>query len=479
MAQVLSRAGINLVNLGNNHVADYLSPGIVTTLQRIENAGMISIGAGTDFESAWAGHRAFLKGNPVALISCNISYLDSEENQTDATESSAGVAACTVDDLRTAIISARQETDFIVVQIHGGVGYTEGPSYSMEQMVLTAGEAGAAVVIGHGPHVVQGFDETEGAFVAWSLGNLLFDQNLWATLSSGVLQLDIEAESGLVRRATFEPLLIQDYSPVGIRGRIQDNIAREIAARSGIPAVVDDGALEIDLQNLSILTQSQERFEHQGGWSAPLDLEGDWINSPVVGGRARVGRDLLLGSGDFEDIEAISRCGSTPLWSVEDPRSEVHSEAADQGDFGIRSEVSRYSVEDATSRSQHRIPIDRERSVTLSGRIRGTGEGVAEIRFYSDTSSAAIATHRVELETGEEWTDFQIDTFVPEDAAYLLPFVGAAANGQRGTVDIDRLKLIAWSPDLSTQLRRYDHIQVEGSLSYIRNRRIWPGSQGL
>jgi hypothetical protein len=61
----------------------------------------------------------------------------------------------------------------------------------------------------------------------------------------------------------------------------------------------------------------------------------------------------------------------------------------------------------------------------------------------------------------------------------MLPFVGAEATGSRGQVDIDELKLIAWSPDLSTQLRRYDHLQVEGSLSYVRNRRIWPGSKGL
>ena len=174
-----------------------------------------------------------------------------------------------------------------------------------------------------------------------------------------------------------------------------------------------------------------------------------------------------------------STCASTPLWNLDDPRSEAHSEAANQGLFGIRSEVSRYSVEDATSRSQHRIPIDRERSITLSGKIRGSGSGVAEIRFYSDTSSPEIATHRVVIDTPEDWNSFQIDTFVPADANYLLPFIGAEANGEKGTVDVDELKLIAWSPDLNTQLRRYDHIQVEGSLSYIRNRRILPGSQGL
>ncbi|MEC7242732.1 MAG: CapA family protein [Myxococcota bacterium] len=479
LAQVLSRTGINLINLGNNHIADYLGPGIVSTLQRANNAGLIAIGAGANFSAAWAGHRDFLEGNPVAFIACNISYLESEQNQTDATDTNPGVASCTVDDLRTAIISARQETDFIVVQIHGGVGYTEEPSYSMEQMALTAGEAGAAVVIGHGPHVLQGFEQTEGAFVSWSLGNLLFDQNLWSTLSSGVLQLDVEAETGSIHRATFEPLLIQNYSPVGIRGPVQDNIARELAARSGFPSVVDDGSLEIDLRGTSILSQSQERFEHQGGWSEPLDLEGDWINSPEVGGRARVGRDLLLGAGAFEDVEATSGCASTPLWNLDDPRSEAHSDAANQGSFGIRSEVSRYSVEDATSRPQHRIPIDRERSITLSGWIRGTGPGVAEIRFYSDTSSSSIATHRVSIETQEDWSRFQIDTFVPEEANYMLPFVGAEATGSRGQVDIDELKLIAWSPDLSTQLRRYDHLQVEGSLSYVRNRRIWPGSKGL
>ena len=479
LAQALSRAGINVVNLGNNHISDFLAPGISETLQRVENAELIALGAGMDFNEAWAGHRDFVSGNPVAMISCNISYLEVEENQTDASPSNAGVAACTVDDLRTAIIAARQETDFIVVQIHGGVGYSEEPSYSMEQMVLTAGEAGAAVVVGHGPHVLQGIGEEEGAFVAWSLGNLLFDQNLWATLSSGVLQLDIDGETGTVHRATFEPLLIQNYSPIGIRGEIQNNIARELSARSDVNAVIDDGAVELDLQGVSLLTQELQRYEHQGGWSPPLDLEGDWISAPEVGGRARVGRDLLLGAGDFEAIDLAETCGSAPLWNTEDPRVELHSDASKNASFGIRNEVSRYSVEDATSRPQHRIPIARERSITLSGKIRGEGEGVAEIRFYTDPSSEAISTHRVTLEAGEEWADFQIDTFVPEEALYLLPFVGALATGSRGAVDIDGMKLIAWNPDLTTDMRRYDHVQVEGSVLFQRNRRSWPGAESL
>jgi hypothetical protein len=102
-----------------------------------------------------------------------------------------------------------------------------------------------------------------------------------------------------------------------------------------------------------------------------------------------------------------------------------------------------------------------------------------EIRFYPDTSSEAIATHTVSVESSEEWTQFKIDTFIPTSATHMLPYVGAAAEGKRSTVDVDGLRLIAWSPDLETQLERFDMLQVDGTIDYQLSRRLWPGMAEL
>jgi poly-gamma-glutamate capsule biosynthesis protein CapA/YwtB (metallophosphatase superfamily) len=480
LGQALAQTGINVVNLANNHSNDFLQSGIQSTLQRLNNADLIHLGAGTQHTEAWAGYQGFVQGAPIRMISCALLYEPDTGPSDAATDTQAGVAECTVDDLRSAIINARQETDFIVVQIHGGVGYTDSPSYSMRQMVLAAGEAGAAIVIGHGPHVLQGVNRTEGAFVAWSMGNLMADQDLWATLPTGLLRLTVNSESGQVQRAIFEPLVLKNYTPIGIRGALQDQIAREYSARSGIPAVIDDGAVEFDLSGVSWLNQSPASLESNKGWSLPEHLQGAFVADPEVSGRARVGRDLLLGLGDFEEADLDGTCGQALLWTPSDTRTELHADAAQSGQFGMRSKLTRYSTDPARSRPQHRIALGQEVAMSLTGWIRskdnpGNNAGHVELRFYQDTSAPAFTTHSIQLNTESEWTQFNMDTFIPASATHVLPFVGGAAQGENRTVDVDRLALIAWSADLTTQMPRYDYLQVDGRIDYQKSRRLWPG----
>ena len=484
LSQALAQVGINVVNLANNHSNDFLEQGIQSTLQRLNNAELIHLGAGLNQTEAWAGHQTLVDGSPLKMISCALLYED-EFGPTDAaTDVQAGVAECTIDDLRSAIIAARQETDLIVVQIHGGVGYTDNPSYSMRQMVLAAGEAGAAIVIGHGPHVLQGVNHTEGAFVAWSMGNLMYDQDLWATLPTGLLRLVVDNESGRVDRATFEPLVIQDYAPIGIRGAVQNNIAREFVARSGLPAVVDDGAVEFDLSGVSWISETPASYEKANGWSLPKNLRGAFVGAPTVKGRARVGRDLLLGLGGFEEVDLSGTCGQPLFWKATDNRSVLHADAAQSGEFGMRSKVTRYSTDPARSRPQHRIALGAEVAISLTGWIRGDGDpaedaGHVELRFYTDTSSPAFSTHSIQLDTRSEWKEFSMDTFIPKTATHVLPFVGGNAQGRNQTVDVDGLALIAWSPDLTTQMNRYDYLQVDGRIDYQKSRRLWPGMSAI
>jgi len=475
LGQALAQSGVDIINLANNHTNDLLEGGISATIGRIENADIVSLGAGLNFDDAWNPYNALINGWPVTMISCSLLY-EAENTPSDAAApDKAGVAGCTIDDLRAAIIEARYESEFIIVQIHGGVGYTDSPSYSMRQMVLTAGEAGAHLIIGHGPHVLQGVNETEGAFVAWSLGNLLFDQNLWATLPTGLINIVADVETGTIRRAVFEPLVIQNYVPTPIRGKLQENIAREFAGRSGLPAVIDDGAVEFDLSGISSVTSTFVERSHTGGWSTPEDLNGAYVDQATIEGRARIGRDLLLGIGDFEDIDTDSSCGEPLLWNTEDPRVEMHGEAVETGIFGIRHKVTRYSTDPARSRPQHRIPVGSETALTLTGSIRGDGPGEIELRYYSDTSSEALGSENVTIESSEAWSVFQIDTSIPDGTTHILPFIGAKADGKRATVDYDNFRMIAWTADLETQPTRYDQLQVDGRIQFALSQRIFPG----
>ena len=68
---------------------------------------------------------------------------------------------------------------------------------------------------------------------------------------------------------------------------------------------------------------------------------------------------------------------------------------------------------------------------------------------------------------------------MPDEAVFVLPFVGASAEGVSATVDVDNISLVAWSNDLETPSKRHDVVQVNGTIQAQRNRSTWPGLSGL
>ena len=70
-----------------------------------------------------------------------------------------------------------EEVDYLIVSIHWGYEYKHIPSDEIQvKLGHTFIDAGADFIIGHHPHVVQSFEEYNGKFIFYSLGNFVFDQ---------------------------------------------------------------------------------------------------------------------------------------------------------------------------------------------------------------------------------------------------------------------------------------------------------------
>jgi poly-gamma-glutamate capsule biosynthesis protein CapA/YwtB (metallophosphatase superfamily) len=74
-----------------------------------------------------------------------------------------------------AITQARSETNVVIVLPHWGREHASGPSAEQRKLAASWIQAGAQLVVGTGPHVVQPMEHVLGGSVAWSLGNLVFD----------------------------------------------------------------------------------------------------------------------------------------------------------------------------------------------------------------------------------------------------------------------------------------------------------------
>jgi len=94
------------------------------------------------------------------------------------------------------IAKARQVSDAVIVNVHFGTEYEQMPNDAQRRFVQAAADAGAAVIIGHHPHVLQPAEWIQTpsggrTFVIYSLGNFLAGQEGTEERTGGILQLDL------------------------------------------------------------------------------------------------------------------------------------------------------------------------------------------------------------------------------------------------------------------------------------------------
>ena len=161
--QVLQKGGIDLVNLANNHTIDYGESGYRSTM------------------SALAGHIPFSgNGNNLVLElrGCLFGFGGCRETTYKA---DPGIIERDISELR------KIGAEFIIYQCHWGTEYEENHNSLQEAMARNCYRAGADLVIGHHPHVVQGIDWIEDMPVIYSLGNLMFGGTIQLSTFDGFL----------------------------------------------------------------------------------------------------------------------------------------------------------------------------------------------------------------------------------------------------------------------------------------------------
>ena len=174
LVSVYQDMGVDLAVLANNHVFDYGEVGLQDTLDTFRSAGLPYVGAGENIDEASAIFYAELEGCTVAYIAgCRVEWAAETRG---ATESQSGVfrTAESNELICQRIAEAREKADFVVVYEHWGI---EGDTVLEEYQTESGKEfidAGADVVVGDHPHVVQGIEWYNGKPIFYSMGNYWF-----------------------------------------------------------------------------------------------------------------------------------------------------------------------------------------------------------------------------------------------------------------------------------------------------------------
>jgi len=166
----LALAGIDVVSLANNHALDFGPEGLRDTIAALDAAGIAHSGAGENDMAARRPAILAVGGLRVAFLS----YAATADASAAAADTD-GVAWGTVDTISEDVKRARGQADVVVVSLHAGNEYADEPSDTQRLLAQAAIEAGATLVLGHHPHVLQRWESRGPSFVAYSLGNFVFD----------------------------------------------------------------------------------------------------------------------------------------------------------------------------------------------------------------------------------------------------------------------------------------------------------------
>ncbi len=200
-ANVLAEAGFDMLSLANNHRLDCGTEGLMDTQSTLEDSGLGFIGPDPQPVDR------LIQGLPLAFLAFDATDDFQEETAVQA------------------IRSARATGATVIVSIHWGAEYQTGISRTQEQIAQDLAVAGAALIWGHHPHVLQParWINDHQTLVLYSLGNALFDQYGLANTRQSALVL-----------VRLNSVGVQDFQVI---------------------------PFSIDVQNSRILEASQEEFQ--------------------------------------------------------------------------------------------------------------------------------------------------------------------------------------------------------------------------
>lgn len=176
----LAEAGFSHVSLANNHSLDYGAEGYKNATTRLLEANIATFGHGTTIDDK------------------SISYIDTPQGIIALVGINASANIPTKQDIKSVLKEASDDSDLQIVYIHWGIEYDDVHNKTQKLLAHELVDAGADLIVGHHPHVVQDVDIINGVVVFYSLGNYIFDQYFSEDVKEGlVLSLDMMDEAGV------------------------------------------------------------------------------------------------------------------------------------------------------------------------------------------------------------------------------------------------------------------------------------------
>ncbi|MFA6273385.1 MAG: AmmeMemoRadiSam system protein B [Candidatus Paceibacterota bacterium] len=176
-------SGFDVLSVANNHIWDYGAEAFRDTLKILKDNGISYIGGGSSYEEAHTPVVREIRGTKIAYLG----YTNLLPPSLGSMSSKPAIAFSDKDQIILDVQKAKTLADVVIVSFHWGDEYETHHNSFQENLAHISVNAGADLVVGHHPHVVQEVEKYNDGYIAYSLGNFVFDQNFSDDTKSGLL----------------------------------------------------------------------------------------------------------------------------------------------------------------------------------------------------------------------------------------------------------------------------------------------------
>ena len=238
----LNDMGVDIVSLANNHAYDYGEEAFLDTLQTLKDADIHYVGAGVNEAEAIRPVFFVINDMKIAFVSATqIERLDNPDTR-EATADSPGVFRClNSGKLVQAVKEARENSDFVIVYVHWGTENQEETDWLQNEQSVELAEAGAGLIVGDHPHILQKADVINGVPVFFSMGNFFFSSK---TLDTGMLKVTLSKDG--LKSCQFIPCLQSGCRVTLLEGTEKERVLEKMRSMSQNVSIDGDGYLKID-----------------------------------------------------------------------------------------------------------------------------------------------------------------------------------------------------------------------------------------
>ena len=470
----LAWAGVDYVSLGNNHIYDYGEQGLKQSIDFLNKSPLHYSGAGLNEKLALQPYVQKLANNDYGMLAY-VGWQGRYEVSQTASKIKGGAAFGSLQNIKRSVRQAKHKGYVPVVQYHGSKEYTPEPSKETEQRLKTAIDAGAALAIGHHPHVTQGFELYKDKLIAWSLGNFVFDQYFYTTHYSMLVYVWMDGDK--FHRAEIVPLYIKGYKPTPAVGLSRHTIMKRLIAlsdkrntfitRSGGHGVIAQynqqpkkHKLEFKPNHNAVVSLAHHPWQQRIG-QINFDKPSNY----------RLGFNLIPGSDgeSFSSFETQERG-----WMVDKMANVVNFDGNNYWQLDVHHQPSRFGMQYFARMFKPETAMSVVAQVKTSNPVvvkvywqgRKRGQGITEA--MTDSPKHLIATF--ELDGSSQWQSLQADFNAPDASFRGLRAFVTVESKTKTLFAIDNFEFINWQTpfvdDLSVVeeviLHSATHLQFEG-----------------